>query len=385
MPLTEQARVMHVRVITRAGGGPDKTILHSPRYLKRHGYGCLCAFLHPPNDPGFETIERRADRLEARLASVPDKGPFDLGVVRALLRICRMEGVTIWHAHDYKSNVLGLLLRRILPLRLVTTVHGWVDKSGRMPLYEKIDRWSLRRYERVLCVSEDLLQECLACGVDAERVRLVPNAIDLEQYAEPKDKPSAKATWRLPASSVVIGGAGRLSPEKGFTVLIEAANQLIAGGHDIQVAIAGEGPQRGELERFIQTLPQPERFHLLGHVQDMQQLYAACDVFALSSIREGLPNVVLEAMAMRLPLVATRVAGVPHVIENGHNGLIVPAGEPAALRDGLRRVITSPPLQQKLGESARQTVQHLFSFAARMKTVVGIYDELQAEKRRKSA
>ena len=101
--------------------------------------------------------------------SVPDRGPWDWRVVTQLLAVCRRERVGIWHGHDYKSNALGLVLRRFWPMRLVTTVHGWVQHTRRTPLYYAIDRLCLPRYESVICVSPDLYDECLARGV------LLPN------------------------------------------------------------------------------------------------------------------------------------------------------------------------------------------------------------------
>ena len=174
--------VLHTRVVTDTGGGPDKTILNSPRFLDESGYRGLCAYMHPPHDPGFESLRQRAIDARTQLLTVPDRGPLDWRVVRRLLQLCRREKVAIWHGHDYKSNALGLMLRRLHPMRLVTTVHGWGVHSGRTPLYYRIDKYCLRRYDRVVCVSPDLFEECIASGVPAERCVLIENAIDLEQY-----------------------------------------------------------------------------------------------------------------------------------------------------------------------------------------------------------
>src|SRR6266568_1176403 len=157
--------VLDARVVSGTGGGPDKTILHSPRFLEPLGYRMVCAYLHPPGDAGFEVLRERAHQLQAPLAEIIDRGPFDLRAVAALLRLCRRERVAIYHGHDYKSNLLGLLLARFHRMRLVTTAHGWVVHSARTPLYYRIDKFCLRRYERVICVSEDLVAECRRAGV----------------------------------------------------------------------------------------------------------------------------------------------------------------------------------------------------------------------------
>src|SRR5437879_2941553 len=175
--------VLDARVVSGSGGGPDKTILNQPRFLEPAGYRNLCAYLHPPGDPGFEQLRHKAAAWRAPLIAVPDRGPWDWRVVPALLRVCRRERVRIWHGHDYKSNALGLLLRRFWPMRLVTTVHGWVKQTRRTPLYYKIDKWCLPHYESVICVSEDLRDRCLSYGVPADRCVLIENAIDTEQFS----------------------------------------------------------------------------------------------------------------------------------------------------------------------------------------------------------
>src|SRR5438477_6875066 len=114
--------VLHVRVVTGHGGGPEKTILNSPRFLRTLGYQSKLAYLHPPNDPGFTALRKRGESLEADVLSVPDRGPLDLSVVMKLVRICREQKVAIWHGHDYKSNFLGLLVRMFWPMQLVTTL-----------------------------------------------------------------------------------------------------------------------------------------------------------------------------------------------------------------------------------------------------------------------
>src|SRR6516165_264748 len=164
--LDPRPTVLDVRVVTEAGGGPDKTILNSPRFLADR-YRNLCAYMHPPGDRGFETLQAKAERWQAPLLSVADRGPLDWRVISSFLDICRRERVAIWHGHDYKSNALGLLLRPFWPMRLVTTVHGWVEITSRTPLYYGIDRLCLPRYEHVLCVSPDLHEQCLTLGIPA--------------------------------------------------------------------------------------------------------------------------------------------------------------------------------------------------------------------------
>lgn len=368
--------VLHTRVVCGTGGGPEKTILNSPRFLKSLGYRSLCAYMHPPDDPGFETLAMRAREAAAPLISIPDRGIRDLSVFRRMLAVCREQRVAIWHGHDYKSNFIGLVLRRYWPMKLVTTVHGWVKFTPRTPLYYWIDKRCLRKYDRVLCVSDDLLDACRKQRVPEDRCRLVYNGIDTEQFQRRISTAAAKARLGIPATRLVVGAVGRLSSEKGFDLLIRSAAQLIARGIDLELVIAGEGDQRPELERLIAAQPDPSRFRLLGHRDDTQIVFQAMDVFALSSLREGLPNVVLEAMALHVPIVATRIAGVPRVIQDAENGLLVEPGRVDELTSSLERLLLDASLRSRLAYAARETIEQHYSFARRMQKVAAIYDEL---------
>jgi glycosyltransferase involved in cell wall biosynthesis len=368
--------VLEVRVVSGSGGGPDKTVLNSPRFLAHAGYPTLCAYMHPPGDPGFEQLRAKAALWQAPLLSVHDRGPWDWRVVPQLLNICRREKVAIWHGHDYKSNALGLLLRRFWRMHLVTTVHGWVHQTRRTPLYYWVDRLSLPCYERVICVSDDLRERCLACGVPAERCVLIENAIDTAQFARRLSVAEAKQRLGIPAGRFLIGAVGRLSAEKGFDLLIRAAARLLSQGHDLELYVIGEGDEKTALQALISELGVGERVRLLGYRADTIELYQAMDLFALSSLREGLPNVLMEAMALEVPVVATRIAGVPRLVRDGENGLLVEAGDVQGLARALGRLWNDAAMRDRLGRAGRQTIERSYSFAVRMQKVRATYDQL---------
>jgi glycosyltransferase involved in cell wall biosynthesis len=337
--------------------------------------------LHPPGDPGIDQLQKRGRALNAEVISIPDRGPFDLSVIRRLIRICRDEQVAIWHGHDYKSNLLGLLIRPFVPMQLVTTIHGWGVLTGRMPLYNKIDKWSLKYYRAVICVTEDMLAECDRWRVPPQRRYVVHNAIDLDSYRPTVDRREAKRALGLlsdglSSDGLLVGAVGRLSPEKGFDLLIGAVVQLRQEGIPISLAIAGDGPQRQALEQQIRAAGCADYVRLLGHVSDPLRVYEAMDIYALSSHSEGLPNVVLEAMAMEVPVVATSITSVPMLLDDGRCGVMVEPGSASALAAGLRRLAADPALRQAIAASARARLQERFSFDQRMKKIVRIYNEV---------
>ncbi len=405
--------VLDARVVTGAGGGPEKTILNSPRFLNDLGYRMICAYLHPPGDAGFEVLHSQAESLDAPLESIPDRGPWDWRVFRRLLDLCRREKVAIYHGHDYKSNLLGLFLKRFWPMRLVTTAHGWVRHTSRTPLYYRIDKLCLPRYEKVICVSPDLVEECRRVGVPEDRCLLLENGIDLAAYQRTRSIEQAKAALGFDPARPLIGAVGRLSLEKGFDLLIEAVGKL---GNGVQLVIVGDGDERSRLQAMIDekkrlkiaaprqlgvldppqppemggaggvedaeigALPMPSEsdsdLRLAGFQPDPKPYFQAMDLFVLSSLREGLPNVLLEAMALGVPCLATRIAGVPRLILDGESGRLVEPGDVSALADVIRELLAAGDERQRLGEAGRATVEQRYSFARRMEKLATIYDEL---------
>src|SRR5438477_5286213 len=122
--------VLDTRIVTGSGGGPEKTILNSPRFLHGSRYRGLACYLRSPHDPGFAELRRRAKEKDCPLIEVDDKRPLDFVALKALAEVCRIHNVRIWHGHDYKTNLFGVLLRPRLKFRLVTTVHGWVTRTS---------------------------------------------------------------------------------------------------------------------------------------------------------------------------------------------------------------------------------------------------------------
>jgi len=379
-PPAGKLAVLHTRVVTETGGGPDKTIFLSAPYMADTPYWLAAAYMHPPEDKGFEVVRARAREIGCPMIQVPDAGPLDRKVVRRLVNLCRRYNVKIWHGHDYKSNLLGLMLRPFYDLKLVTTVHGWVKHTSRTPLYYAVDRFSLPYYHHVICVSDDLLERCKKSGVAEERLTHIPNAIDERAFSRqmpPADAP-LRAEYGTPPGRLVIGAVGRLSPEKAFNNLIKAADTLIKEGHDIEVWIAGDGDARADLEKLINHLGLQDRVRLLGFQSDLVALYHAMDLFVLSSLREGLPNVVLEAASMKVPIVSTRVAGVPKMLTDGVDGLMCECGDVADLTRAMRTALSDPAKREGMAAAARALIEKDYSFANRMAKVRAIYDDVLA-------
>ncbi len=374
--------VLHTRVVSQTGGGPDKTILLSASYLADTPYWLAAAYMYPQGDIGFDAIRKRAAAFDCPLIGIPDKGPLDRTVLRQLYQVCRTYNVRIWHAHDYKSNLFGLTLRPFWNMKLVTTLHGWVKQTSRTPLYYAIDRWCLPYYHHVFAVSDDLLEQARKLGVTEPRSSLLLNGVDEKVFSRkyPVAQSPLRQKYNVPPGRLVIGGMGRLSAEKAFNHLIDATHRLLKSGLDVELWIAGEGDARPDLQKLIKARHLEDRIRLLGFCDDTVEFYHGLDMFVLSSLREGLPNVVLEAMSMGLPVVSTQVAGIPKLVSDGVNGLLCPAGNVDLLTAAMQKVARDKLLREQLSQAARATIEERFTFRERMNGERAIYDRILADR-----
>ena len=265
---------MHARVVSGHGGGPDKTILNSPRYLERLGYRSVCVYFRDPSDAGFPVLAESAAEKRAPMIAVDDFGIRDWKLLARVRKLVDQHPPAIWHGHDYKSNLLGLLLNRDrikrgqTPMRLVTTVHGWVHKTWKTPLYYFIDRQCLRRYEQVICVSQDLDDDCRRLGVPAERLSMIDNAIALDDYNFALSQAEARQQLCFDPQRPLIAAVGRLSAEKAFDRLIDAVAALHRSGTEVALAIAGSGVEKDRLLQRAVGSGMVDRVHLLGYRAD---------------------------------------------------------------------------------------------------------------------
>ncbi len=375
--MSAPVRVAEFRSTHTTGGGPDKTILFSAARHDPSRVRVVPVYLARPGDdlPGIRDLAARAG---VEPVVVPDRGRLDPGVIPAVARLLRRERCTVLHAHDFKTDVLGPFLARAVPgLRLLATAHGWSRPMGAAHrLYNFLDRRALRRYPAVLAVSGDTAARLRGFGVRAERLVVVPNAIDVEVW-RPPESPAAPLPGFAPGRRVV-GTVGRLSIDKDVDGLLAAFARLAPEFADVDLAVLGDGPERERLAALAASLGLTARVRFLGHVGDARAAYAAMEVFVLSSRTEGLPNTLLEAMAMGRPVAASAVGGVPEVVRDGTDGILVPAGDVDALAAALRRLLTDPAGAEAMGRRARERVVARFAFADRVRRMEEIYLELDA-------
>ena len=240
--------------------------------------------------------------------------------------LCRRHRPTVVHTHGFRPDVLDAAIARYLGIPTVTTVHGFTGGGWRLALYERIQRLAFRRFDAVVAVSRPLAHRLAADGVPRDRVHLVPNAYTPTTAL--RDRLAARRALSLPVDRFIIGWVGRLTPEKGLDVMVDALVRLST--LPVSLSVVGDGPERSSLVDRAAERGLSARITWHGIVRDAASVLPAFDVIVLSSRTEGCPIVLLEAMAARVPIVATRVGGVPDVVTPA-DALLAPSEDAASL------------------------------------------------------
>ena len=294
-------------------------------------------------------------------------------LVRNLRGIVRDRSPDIIHSHRYKENLLACLAscgsRRII---LVATQHGMPEVAlGRQTLKDRLRtvlffRLLSCRFDRTVAVSDEMRQKLLSSYTfSSKHLTVIHNGISV------LDGNLTEKKRRL-----VIGSAGRLFPVKGYELLVEIAARVVRESNDADFILAGDGPQRAALEKAIARHGLQRRFKLPGHVEDMVSFYRGLDVYINTSVHEGMPMSILEAMGYGLPVIVPKAGGFPEVVEHGRQGYLVEERSPTAFARYCLRLCRDKKHREKLSARARQRVKTYFSREAMALKYYRLYWEL---------
>lgn len=291
------------------------------------------------------------DAASVPVAALGRRSPWDVLVLWRLYRQLAAARPQIVHSFLPFANLLTAIAARWAGVPVVILSQRASYEATLTPFWRRVARWSHRRASHVIVNSEAARQEEIAAGFPAERITCIPNGI------RPPALPIAvdRAALGLPGGSLVLCAA-QLAPEKGHAALLEAWERVERSHGDATLALLGDGPLRPALEAQARRLGL-RRLLFLGFRHPAPSYIAASDLVVLSSLTEGMPNAVLEAMAAERPVVATRVGGLAEIIRDGETGVLVPAGDAQALAAATLALLGDAPRRQALGGGARKHVE----------------------------
>jgi glycosyltransferase involved in cell wall biosynthesis len=306
-------------------------------------------------------------------ASVPcypvEVRPRAYATERRLLRHAFKDvGPDLVHTHGYRADVIAGAAARGSGLPIVSTAHGFTGGGGKNRFFERLQVRAYRRWGHVVAVSEPLRLRLLASGVPEPRLHLVRNG--WLEGAAPLGRAEARSRLGLSSDAFTVGWVGRIGFEKGPDLAVRA----LAKTTDSHLSICGEGGERPEIERLVCELGLEERVHWHGRVTDAGRFLRAFDVVLLSSRTEGTPIVVLEAMSTRVPIVATRIGGVPDMIRHEREGLLVPPEDPRAIAVALTSVRSDPEGARRRASDAAVRLEEMFGSGPWVRGYARVYE-----------
>lgn len=372
-------RVLHFRS-SFTFAGPEAVLLNFAVPLRRCGVETK-VIVHYQRKGGEPRRHRLVQELTRRGLNAEqwDCGRFVSPHVLGRLTRELLDGrFDLLHTHDPQSNLMGLIAASRAGVPVVATVHLHDTSSVRARIYRAADLLTLRFFPGVIAVSNALKEELIAARLTAAKIRVIHNGIDGERFGE--GAAERAETWRAkhghPGGGKIVTTVGRLHPQKGMHAFLEAARLILQEQPQTRFWVAGDGPLRCELEWTARRLGIEHATVFLGHQSDVAGIMAASDVIAVASVREGLPMVVLEALALGRPVVATAVGGIPEVIQDNISGWLVPSDEPALLAGRILKTMEHTGEAGAVGARGAVHIAEEFSARAGAHLLAESYAEL---------
>ena len=370
------------RVVT----GPAKNILRFAADCRDRVDLTIVTFLRTSGKNASEVSKNQlvsaARSLNIPIEIVQETGPFDLTVLGALRRIFERHKANIVETHGTKSHFLVSLLRG-RDFSWIAFHHGYTMEDLKVRFYNQFDRWSLRFCDSVVTVCAEFATMLEGRGVRRDRISVVHNSVKTDvDRSHANLSEETHRQWNVSHDERIVISVGRLSPEKGHSYLIDAVSTIVSTSPELKlkVLIAGGGPSEKKLKEQVSDKGLNQSVKLIGHCSDLDGLFSIADLFVLPSLSEGSPNVLLESMAARVPIVATKVGGVTELVKNGESAILVPPGDSESLKTAILELLMNRSRAIQLASVAFENARLLFNASRRDELLLSIYSRVMRDK-----
>ncbi len=365
-----------IHLITELDRGGAQTALyrllaHSDR--QRYAFHVLCLY------NGDKVVAQQIRQLGIPVTDLGMSRQWRMDALWRLYQILRQERPFLLHTWMFHANIPGRVLGRLAGVPAIISAERTMGQEGRFR--RLLNRLTGNLPDSIICVSQQVADFAASeIGLPRARLTVIRNGIDLAQFDNLPDRPTARAESGLPPQGRIIAAIGRPRPVKGFAYLLDAFARIAATYPDLHLLFVGDGPEKRPLQAAAQQLPCANHILFLGDQQEIPRLLAGVDVLVLPSLWEGLPNVVLEAMAAGLPVVATAVGGTPELLIPNETGLLVPPRDPGALAEAICQLLDHPEWAAQMGQNGRQRVAEQFTIERMVEQTEALYEQLFSKK-----
>ncbi len=371
--------VMHIRDSSGIFGA-ERVILTLGKHINRElfNFKLLCM---RRQDGRSERLISKAKQIGIQVVPVDVKGRMDFNAVFNIRKAFKENFVTVFHSHDFKSNFYGLIASMNLGIKKVATAHGSTRDSFLQQFYLYWDeKVTYKFFDRIIAVSEDLRTRMEKKNDESmkRRIKVIQNGLDFGLLENDLSETESEEPLNLPERNRIFAVIGRLYPDKGHRFFLEAFSNVYRYFPYTTGLIVGDGPipVKGMINEQIKRLNLEESVFLCGVRSDMNFIYASIDFLVIPSLTEGIPYVLLEAMASKIPVLATAVGDIPLIIDNGVNGYLVPPGDAGALKKRMIDLLKYPEKAEEMAERGHRFVIENFSAERMVRDTEKLYVSL---------
>jgi glycosyltransferase involved in cell wall biosynthesis len=369
--------IMHVRSSYTEEGGPEVLILS---FIKEMDSSRFSNFIVSLNNQDIRTSSflAEAENMGIKTERIKWKSIcLSMLVIKKLVSLMRQNEIHIIHTHDLRSNFVGYMAGKIGRIPVVTSVHGWIEKSFKFRIHNFADKILVRFFNRIIVNSEFLRKHLSQFKIPDKKISTVYNTVDVLNFERDVNPEETRKELGIDPGSIVIGTVGRLNTEKGHKYLLEAARDVLTSFPETVFLIVGKGPLERELKDFARKAKISPNVLFTGFYQDLRKVLNVIDLFVVPSLSEALPLSLLEAMAARKPVISTNVGGIPEVVKTGETGIVVNSGAADELAQALITLLENKDKARELAKNGQELIREQFSTQAVTKKLEAIYRELK--------
>jgi glycosyltransferase involved in cell wall biosynthesis len=354
-------------------GGAEHSVYKIAKHIDRKRFRPAIACLG--NDKFF--IER-VQKSGIRLFPLNAGRGLDVSVLLKLYAILKKERIDILHSELFRADFYGRLAAKLAGTRIIVSKIQNIEKFRESILLNWIDRLTARYANKIMCVSDSVREHAIQkIQLPRHRFVTIHNFVNIEEYRRTDDSERKRLEYRralgIKDKNLLVGTVGRLAPQKAQADFLKAACMILKETPSVRFIVVGEGCLREELGALAEALGLAANIHFVGFQKNISVVLSAMDIFVLSSRWEGLPLTVCEAMASYLPVVATKVGGVPELVQNGKTGILVDAGNVNQLSESIQRLILDEKQRVRFGQEGRVRVEKEFSMSKALERMQTVY------------
>jgi glycosyltransferase involved in cell wall biosynthesis len=354
--------------------GPGRTILECAEDIDDAKFRIVVGAFDS-RQPEGTLYEQEARRRGLDVVRIHERRSADLGVLKQILSFVCSQEIDLIHTHDFRSNLYGRIAAKLTRKKVVATVHGWITNDSKAHVKKKIDKLLLRFADHVIAVSNNTLS-LLGNSIPTSRCTIIPNALRIENYCPIRPLGKFRKEFTIEEGDVLIANIGRLSPEKGQRLFLEAAREIAKKTSGIRFVLFGIGPDQNNLEAMVNGSGLNDVVLFAGYRNDMNTIYNDIDLVVQTSYTEGMPNVILESLLMEVPVVATNVGGTREIVRDGETGVLIPEGDLRALLHNISEFLRDPGPYKEMAKIGRRDVASRFNHRDRVRSIGEIYEAL---------